>query len=231
MYRDNNQVVVGTNQPYDPTVVTDCAPEWEKAKIGAWRHGAAKEIDLEYRKKVNREEVKHKLDVLGIDGIHDELVREAHLAQCEVAVVDESGEIHIVTQNLSFEAKPRTATNFKCTEVIIYVNVANLQERVLQLSLKLETAGVEEKLVFIDLSKCGKKRFIAEKLMRVGAVIYGSTTAKAEEYAQMIIAYMIRNCNKTIMVPNKRGWYKTESGSLEFFDGKWTWEDVVRYGR
>ena len=165
--------------------------------------------------------------MLRIEELHSQQVKEASLASCEVVDVNEKGEICIKTENLAIEAKPRTATNFRCTDVISYLHVTNSQEKVIQLRLELDTSSRNEVFVFLNPEKCEKKGYIEKKLLAVGAVIYANSIAKKNEYAKMIIAYIIRKCTKTIELPDIRGWYVVD-GNMQFFDGLWTWEELVR---
>ena len=92
--------------------------------------------------------------------------------------------------------------------------------------LELDTSSRNEVFVFLNPEKCEKKGYIEKKLLAVGAVIYANSIAKKNEYAKMIIAYIIRKCTKTIELPDIRGWYVVDD-DMQFFDGLWTWEEVV----
>ena len=172
-------------------------------------------------------EVNKKSAILKLEEQHAEMAAERRLARCEVVEVSENGTIHIVTKNTQVEAQPRQATNFKCVDAVLYTNVDNPQEKVVQLSLELDTNLGNKVLVFLDPEKCMKNGYIEKKLLAVGAAIYGNSAAKKREYAQLIMAYIIRNATKTISVPEKRGWYKI-GDTINFFAGKWTWKDVKK---
>ena len=211
------------NPQFDPVVVR----AWENSNSKAWEHDAKNASDVQYQKNIKEIDLNYKAHMLRIEELHSQQVKEASLASCEVVDVNEKGEICIKTENLAIEAKPRTATNFRCTDVISYLHVTNSQEKVIQLRLELDTSSRNEVFVFLNPEKCEKKGYIEKKLLAVGAVIYANSIAKKNEYAKMIIAYIIRKCTKTIELPDIRGWYVVD-GNMQFFDGLWTWEELVR---
>ena len=141
--------------------------------------------------------------------------------------VSENGTIHIVTKHTQMKAQPRQAANFKFADAMIYMNADNPQEKVVRLCLELDINPGNKVIVFLDPEKCMKNGYIEKKLLAVGAVIYGNSVAKKREYAQLIMAYIIRNVTRTISVPEKRGWYKV-GDTINFFAGKWTWKDVKK---
>lgn len=212
------------NPQCDPAVVR----AWENSNSKVWEHNAKNASDEQYQKNIKEIDLEHKIQMLQMEELHSQKVKEASLARCEVVDVNEKGEIYIRTENLTIESKPRTAANFRCTDVISYLHVTDSQEKVIQLRLELDTSDRDEVFVFLDPEKCEKKGYIEKKLLAVGAVIYANSVAKKNEYAKMIIAYIIRKCTKTIKLPDHRGWYPVGKDTIGFFDGKWTWKDVVK---
>lgn len=172
-------------------------------------------------------EVNKKSEILKLEEQHAVMAAEQRLARCEVVEVSENGTIHIVTKNTQMKAQPRQAANFKSADAVIYTNADNPQEKVVELCLELDINPGNKVIVFLDPEKCMKNGYIEKKLLAVGAVIYGNSAAKKREYAQLIMAYIIRNVTKTISVPEKRGWYKVDD-TINFFAGKWTWKDVKK---
>lgn len=201
--------------------------KWQESSIRVQEDVAKKQNSLAFKQEEVRIEVNKKSALLDLEERHAVMAAERRLARCEVVEVSENGTIHIVTKNTQVEARPRQATNFKYVGAMIYTNADNPQEKVVQLSLELNTNIGNKVLVFLDPEKCMKNGYIGKKLLTVGAVINGNSPAKKREYEQLIMAYIIRNVTKTISVPEKRGWYKI-GDTINFFAGKWTWKDVKK---
>lgn len=201
--------------------------KWQESNIRVQEDAAKKKNSLAVKQEEVRIEVNKKSALLDLEEHHAVMVAERRLARCEVVEVSENGTIHIVTKNTQVEAQPRQATNFKSADAMIYTNADNPQEKVVRLCLELDINPGNKVIVFLDPEKCMKNGYIEKKLLAVGAVIYGNSAAKKREYAQLIMAYIIRNATKTISVPEKRGWYKI-GDTINFFAGKWTWKDVKK---
>lgn len=230
-YPFNNQ---GSNQgvpPFNPWDDPEFVKLYNKTGIGVAEHSTNKATDDFYHIQSRKTDLCYQEELMKLKAINEEKLYENRLARCEVAELDQRGEIHIRTRNLTIEAKPRMVTNFRCIDTIIYINADDPQEKALMVSLDVGLAGTKKTFVFFDLKKCGNGKYIIDKFFSVGAEINACSEAKKKEYSKKILTCIVQNCKKTIVVPKRRGWYKTEKDILEFFDGKWTWEDVVRYGR
>lgn len=205
---------------------------WYKARINTMEHSINKVTDKEYHKEIKTMDLDFQEKQWEKEEARDQRRLENNLARCEVAEIDANGEIHIKTENLTIETKPRRGTNFRCVDMKIYVNAANPHEKIMCLSLKLvaSISGMEETEVFLDLRKCEKGGYVDKKLEAAGAVIFAKSEAKRKEYARMIIACIVQNCTQTITTPKNRGWYRVKN-TLRFYDEEYTWKAVVEYAK
>ena len=206
--------------------------QWYKAGFRTLEHSTNKATDREYHREIKNMDLEFREKQWEQEDNRDQRRLENSLARCEVAEIDVNGEIHIKTENLTIESSPRRGTNFRCVDTKIYVNAANLHEKIMRLFLKpsMDTSDMEATEVFLDLRKCGKGGYIDKKLEAVGAVIFAKSEAKRKEYARMIVAIIVRECTQTITAPKNRGWYRVND-ELKFYDSDYTWKAVVEYAK
>lgn len=222
MMTNSSQVCQANNPQYNFQYM-DLAT---KSNITVNEYYCKKQIDYQYQRNKKMDDIAYDLSLLENRYCYAQKVKEGKLAHCEVVEIDEKGEIQIVSKNMTIQTKPRLAANFKFEDVITYISVES-DEKIIQLLLKIEIATEKIESVFLDLKKLTKNRYIEKKLLSVGAVVYGSSESKRREYMKMIVAALVRRSTQRIMVPIKNGWYRN-ADTIEFFDGQWTWEELVK---
>lgn len=183
-------------------------------------------IDLEYQRNKRMLDIAYDCRLLENRYCHAQKVKEGKLAHCEVVEINNNGEIQIVSKNMTIPSKPRLVVNFKYEDAITYISTDS-NEKIVQLLLKLDVTTEKRESVFLALKDLTKNRYIEKKFLNVGVSVYGSSESKKREYMKMIVAYLICKSTQTVMVPMKRGWYRN-ADRIEFFDGQWTWEELVK---
>lgn len=222
MMANSSQVLQENNLQYN-LAFTDQAT---KSNIAISEYCCKKQIDLNYQRIKKIDDIAYDQRLLENRYRHAQRVREGKLAHCEVVEINEKGDIQIVSKNLTIPTRPRLVANFKCEDVITYIR-AESDEKIVQLLLKIDSAADKNESIFLALKELTKNRYIERKLLSVDATVYGSSEAKRKEYKKMIVEKLVSRSTKTIVVPMKRGWYRT-ADTIEFFDGEWTWEELAK---
>ena len=78
-----------------------------------------------------------------------------------------------------------------------------------------------------DCTKCGSPTYVLKKWAAIGVEIFAPTLAAKKKYALQLMTLLIHNANRREKLPDRRGWYIDENGKLQFFQGRWTWEEAL----
>lgn len=194
--------------------------------IGMQEYYNKKRIDLMYQQVKKSDDIAYKQMLMENQYLHGQRVKEGKLAHCEVVKINEKGEIQIVSKKMTIPVEPRLVANFKCKDITMYIGLES-EEKIVQLLLEIENDIEKKEFVFLDMKKIAKSGYIERKFSGVGAEVYASSAAKKKEYTRMIVTKFICRCTQTVVVPNKKGWYRN-ADNIDFFDGQWTWEELVK---
>lgn len=186
-----------------------------------------KNNELQFLDEKNKRQLYHEYDLLEVKARHQEREEEERLARYEEVKMGSDGSLCIVTKSRTLEASPRPIVNFRLVEVISYINADNSEEMIWYISIVVQKRVNKEEHIFLDPEKCDKSGYIQKKFLAVGGSFWVKSEAKKKEYCKMVVEFMIQFSTKTIQVPEKRGWYVVD-GNMQFFDGLWTWEELVR---
>lgn len=199
----------------------------QDANLRIYEDGAKKYNALELQKQKNQLELNKQYGILEVKEIHAAYAEENRLAKCEVVEIEENGEIHIVSKNMQIETKPRKATNFKPIQTVTFINADNPEEKIFFIKAELDNTRKTIVHIFLNPAKYDRPRYIKKKLASSGIDIRGRNEAKKQEYAQMIVTRLMRDCEKSVWIPKRRGWYQHKD-SLQFFEGTWTWKELIK---
>ena len=159
----------------------------------------------------------------------EEQAKEKRLSQCEVMRIDENGYISVQTENLSVYATPRKGCRFQFLEAAVFENVENPGDRILFIKVLLPGNSVAS--VYLDMYRAGNGKYVENKFAQAGAEILGCSLVKRKEYALMLVKKILESQEKTIWIPERRGWYLDCENNIQFYDGDVQWEDLIRYAK
>lgn len=150
--------------------------------------------------------------------------RERKKSQCDLLSIDESGNIRVQTTNLRIDANARKVANFTQPEITILERLENETEKIY-----LFTCNMLDDLRYamFDCTKCGSPTYVLKKWAAIGVEIFAPTLAVKKKYALQLMTLLIHNANRREKLPDRRGWYIDENGKLQFFQGRWTWEEAL----
>lgn len=155
----------------------------------------------------------------------EEQERERKKSQCDLLSIDDNGNIRVQTTNLRVEAHARRVTNFSHPEMLILERLKNPDSKIFLVTCSL---GNDLRFALFDNCKCGSATYVLKKLAAIGAEIFAPTLAGKKQYAQQILALLIQNATEIQRLPDRRGWYVNENNKIQFFQGRWTWEEAVK---
>lgn len=170
-------------------------------------------------------QVQRQMDLQFAKGLIAEEERERKKSQCDVLSIDAEGNLRMQTENLRIDAPERRVTNFAYPEIVILERLKNRDEK-----MYLFTCNLKNDLHFALFAreKCGSGTYVLKQMSAIGAEIFAPTLARKKQYAQQIFTLLIQNATKVQVLPERRGWYVDENGKLQFFQGRWTWEEAVK---
>lgn len=151
--------------------------------------------------------------------------RERKKAQCDFLSIDDNGNIRMQTTNLRINVNARRVANFSHPEITIFERLKNENEKIYLFSCNILD---DLRYVMFDYTKCGSSTYILKKCAAIGAEIFAPTLAIKKRYALQMLALLLQKPNARIKLPDRRGWYIDENGKLQFFQGRWTWEEALK---
>lgn len=154
-----------------------------------------------------------------------EAERERIRSQCEMVSVDENGNVSVQTQNLQYAVPKRKVVNFVHPEIIKLCRISNAEERLYLFHFDLQE---EIRSVLLWPDKCGSPTYLLKKISAEGGYVMGNTLAKRKEYVIQLLTLLIGRSKERFYLPDRRGWYLDENGKIQFFEGRWTWEEAVK---
>lgn len=151
--------------------------------------------------------------------------RERKKSQCDLLSIDESGNIRVETTNLRIDANARKIANFTHPEITILERLENETEKVYLFSCNMLD---DLRYAMFDYTKCGSPTYILKKWAAIGAEIFAPTLAMKKVYALQMLTLLLQKSNIRIQLPDRRGWYTDKNGKIQFFEGRWTWEEALK---
>lgn len=145
-------------------------------------------------------------------------------AQTEVITISEQGVVEVQTQDLRININPRVVTNFFFPEITIFRRLKNPTQEIYMFSADYSE---QIRFVFLEPQKCGSGTYLMRRLAKIGCQIFAPTQALRKSYATQVMSLLILQRKNDFAVPDRREWYLDESGEIKFFNGKWTWEELV----
>lgn len=179
-------------------------------------------IEEDFRKQQNRQALRLQLEER--KNLVKEYERELRKAQTEVITISEQGVVEVQTQDLRININPRVVTNFFFPEITIFRRLKNPTQEIYMFSADYSE---QIRFVFLEPQKCGSGTYLMRRLAKIGCQIFAPTQALRKSYATQVMSLLILQRKNDFAVPDRREWYLDESGEIKFFNGKWTWEELV----
>lgn len=149
---------------------------------------------------------------------------EKRKAIFEELLVEPTGEIHLVTRNLSIEAKPRSITNMKNPTLVTLKRANDLTEQIYMIK---STTGSSEKRVYLEADMAGKAYYIVRKFASAG-IYFKVSIAKAKILAVQLLCILLESCAEEIFLADKQGWFKMPDGNFQYVEEELTWEQAKK---
>lgn len=151
--------------------------------------------------------------------------RERKKAVGETLQLVESGELQIVTENLSVQAIPRQVVNMRFPRLAVLKRQIDEAEQIFQI---ICFVGEKQKNIFLEKDKAGSSAYILRKFGSEG-VYFKMETAKAKKVAVQLIAFLLENCGEEKLLPELEGWVKMPDGQFQYFGREdFTWDKVKK---
>lgn len=155
--------------------------------------------------------------------------RELQKSQFEAVTIDEDGRIGVKTENLQIQSKTRKVANFSEPRMYIFEHLENRHEKIYCVTFRLNGMADDKRtFAMLKAEQSGNPNYIIKKISAVGGMIIGSNPQQKKEYALQLLYLLIARCQKTYIIPERRGWYIDESGKMKFFQDRWTWKEAVK---
>lgn len=168
--------------------------------------------------------LQRKLQFMQQKSLMAEEERERKKSQCDLLSIDESGIIRVQTTNLRINADARRVANFSHPEILVFERLKNDAEKIYLFCCNIQG---DIRYALFDYTKCGSPTYIIKKIAAIGAEIFAPTLAEKKKYVLQLVTLLIQNAERREKLPDRRGWYTDENGELHFFQGRWTWEEVL----
>ena len=176
---------------------------------------AAALAEIRYQSDVRKEQLK-------------EQVAEHRRQIYEQLVVTGDGELQFKTQNLSFDAKPRTICNAKFFRMTYLLDSENNTNYIVMVQFKIDGA---EKFFYLDPNKMGKNRYVLQKMTTSGIQIKLPET-KLNSFARQFIAWLLNHPIETRVVPHDIGWVQMTAETDSFIyineEDTFTWTKIAQ---
>lgn len=143
-----------------------------------------------------------------------EFFLEKQKSQYEEVIIQDNGELEVVTRNLLADAKARRLCNFSNPEMIKLFNEKN-DYVVLNLILNM---GAKKVRLYFAASEVGNSKYLLKKFSEAGCEIYARNRKIREEYLYKIFMCLLNRCTESQIIPDKYGWNKHLDGTFEFVE-------------
>ena len=155
----------------------------------------------------------------------DDVKRELRRSQYSELLMNQEGGFVAVTRNLLIPSKERAAINLKAPileRCMSYKGKAGIYKLTVTINQMMQE-------LYLNQNKCGKGKYLMEKIEAVGGVVYGKKS-QAENYLHQFWQYCLMHCvANPIYYPEKYGWNQTEDGKIVFVkEGEVLWKELLR---
>lgn len=148
---------------------------------------------------------------------------ERKRGQYETVEVTSSGEVRIVTKNLSVPTIPREITNMRNPYGLIFQRVSNPNESIFRLDCKV---GGKKKLVYFQSEAIGSGTYVLKRMAAQGIVMWANSS-KAKKIAVELLVKLISEAT-VYSVFEAPGWVKTGEDRFSFVEeNSITWEYLM----
>ncbi len=152
-----------------------------------------------------------------------EYADERKRGQYETIELTLSGEIRVITKNLSVPTIPREITNMKKPHGKIFQRMDNPNESVFCLESSVGERSIK---VYFKADEIGNGTYVLKRLSAQGISIWAKTV-KAKKYAVQMLEMLILDA-PVYQVADSAGWIKTGEGSFSFVEENCiTWEYLM----
>lgn len=207
---------VGQSLQYQPTQ----PPEFEKQ-----RYEMQLRIEEASIKKMNAEKIA--IEAMKQKMVLKEQYAEKKRALVEVLEVDNSGEVVLITKNVSFDSIPRKVTNLKTPKIMIYRSLSDPEiEYAYMLYGKIAERNVN---IWLSPKKIAKGNYLEGKLLNAGVIFEIQKQNRLKQILSIFIGKLIDQCEGELFLPDMPGWYQEPNGRINFIrEGGLTWSRVKK---
>lgn len=155
----------------------------------------------------------------------DDVKRELRRSQYSELLMNQEGGFVAVTRNLLIPSKERAAINLQAPILERCMSYGG-EAGIYKLTVTINQMPQE---LYLNQNQCGKGKYLMEKIVAVGGVVYGKKS-QAENYLHQFWQYCLMHCvANPIYYPEKYGWNLTENGKIIFVkEGEVLWKELLR---
>ena len=196
---------VTSEQPIQQAVYLPNYPDWR-------REEEFREVQMAIAKATALEEVR----LYG--QARRQKMREAE-AERKRAIFEEievmpSGDVQIITRNLSLGVKPRKLTNARKFVLRIFERQKNPAERIFKISA---VVGGREREVFFKEERAGRANYLIQKFGAVGISFYAKP-GKLNGVVLQLLSVLLERAEEPVILPDEPGWNKKSDGEWHFVE-------------
>lgn len=202
-------------QLYDANYELQQAERKEMLKSNYAMHTAANKNQLQ---------MFHQLELMKQKNILKEKERELQKSQVDVVKIRTDGTVIVQTENLRVDTKARYVVNAEFPSLTNVKKIDNDNHL-----LFLFEASINEKHVFTFLKadRISDGGYLLRKLGNIGVCVYADKQTEKKKLILSLIFCLREGEAPTLFLPESRGWYKDETGKIQFHEGKFTWQEAV----
>lgn len=142
----------------------------------------------------------------------------------ETVEITQSGEVRVVTKNLSVPTIPRIISNIQNPKGEIIIRYTNPLQKVFLLSCRI---GEEESNTYFKGDEIGNGTYVLKRMNASGINIWGESLAKKKKFAVELLNVLFCQAQRS-NVADSPGWIKTKEGSFLFVEeNALTWEYLL----
>ena len=150
-----------------------------------------------------------------------EAAKEREKQVYEELLLTETGEVQLITRNLTIQSQPRKLTNMSNPTLISLKHVSNLDEEVFCIKCIVDNS---EKEVFLDRDMAGKASYLLKKFAAAG-ISFMLPSAEAKQVVIKLFCVLKQASNNEKLLADMEGWMKKPDNTFEYVgEGELTWE-------
>lgn len=150
--------------------------------------------------------------------------KEARKASYVNVYIGTKGELVAETKSALAQFPKREVANFNFAG-IAYLQSDKGADGIFWLNIRI---GNDEKKIFLKENKVGNLDYFMKKIVAAGGKFLANKEKEREDLLAALWAGLCIRCEKVIIVPEKRGWYRDAMGNYKFAEeGDMLWLDVL----